>query len=57
MAKVKMLLLYQQIAAGKRVVNIPSADLPALAQWLHRNGYSRKTNIIGNRAEVLIDKK
>lgn len=57
MAKARNIVVYEQIAAGKRLVSVPTSDLTALRVWLWRNGYSSKTNILGEVANVLITKK
>lgn len=57
MASLKRLKIYQQVEAGKRVVNVPLADLPAVQVWLNRNGYSFKTNRGDSRADLLIEKR
>lgn len=57
MASIKRLKVYAEIEAGKRMVSISCADLPALRMWLWRNGYSFKTNVNGRVCNVLIEKK
>lgn len=57
MASLKRLKIYQQVEAGKRVVNVPLADLPAVQVWLNRNGYSFKTNRGDSRADLFIEKR
>lgn len=57
MASIKRLKIYADIAAGKRLVSVPAADLRAVKIWLWRNGYKWKTNTIGKMANILIEER
>lgn len=57
MAKASLIMIYEQVRNGKRVVSVTARDLPAVRMWLWYNGYTYKSNRIGDTYNLMINKK
>lgn len=57
MASISRLKTYAEIEAGKRLVSVPVADLPAVKMWLWEHGFRWKTNKNGEVVNILIEER